>query len=102
MNPRVASTLAPRPRSTASSPSFLRPANLRDILIANCAYAIIACGVTFVIVTGEIDISVGSLAGLLAAVLGVLSSPDHANWGLLSAVAAVLALGLFVGLVNGF
>jgi ribose/xylose/arabinose/galactoside ABC-type transport system permease subunit len=84
------------------NPDFLTPGNLRDILVRNAAYAIIACGVTFVIVTGEIDISVGSLAGLLAATLGVLTSPDRAGLGAPIAVTIALALGLAVGLVNGF
>jgi rhamnose transport system permease protein len=84
------------------NPNFLTLANLRDILSANAAYAIIACGVTFVIVTGEIDISVGSLAGLLAAVLGVLTSPDYAGWHAGPAILATLALGLLVGVINGF
>jgi len=72
------------------------------VLVNNASYAIIACGVTFVIVTGEIDISVGSLAGLLAAVLGLLTAPEHAHMAVAPAVAITLAVGLGVGLVNGF
>lgn len=83
------------------NPDFLRLGNIRDVLINNAAYAIIACGVTFVIVTGEIDISVGSLAGLLAAVLGVLTSPQRVGMDVGSAVAITLLLGLGVGLING-
>ena len=45
------------------NPNFLHLANLRDVLVNNAPFAIIAAGVTFVVVTGEIDISVGSLAG---------------------------------------
>jgi ribose/xylose/arabinose/galactoside ABC-type transport system permease subunit len=84
------------------NPDFLGLVNLRDVLVNNAAYAIIACGVTFVIVTGEIDISVGSLAGLCAAVLGVLTSPDRLSMHPLPAVAIVMALGLTVGVINGF
>ena len=40
---------------------------------------IVACGLTFVIVLGEIDISVGAQLGLLAAVLGQTTSPTHAH-----------------------
>jgi ribose/xylose/arabinose/galactoside ABC-type transport system permease subunit len=84
------------------NPDFLQSANVRDVLVNNSAFAIIACGVTFVIVTGEIDISVGSLAGLLAAVLGLLTSPDHAHLSVVPAILITLALGLGVGLLNGF
>jgi ribose/xylose/arabinose/galactoside ABC-type transport system permease subunit len=80
---------------------FLRIGNLRDILVNNAPFAIIACGLTFVIVTGEIDISVGSLAGLLGAVMGLMTSTDHANKPVVLAVAVVLALGTLVGVING-
>jgi ribose/xylose/arabinose/galactoside ABC-type transport system permease subunit len=84
------------------NPAFVSAANVRDMLVNNAAYAIIACGATFVIVTGEIDISMGSLAGLLAGVLGLLTDPAHVNMAVGPAVAITLALGLAVGLVNGF
>src|SRR5688500_12727861 len=84
------------------NPDFVSAANLRDILVNNAFYAIVACGVTFVIVTGEIDISIGSLAGLCAAVLGLLTAPTSANQSAALAVPITLALGLSVGLINGF
>jgi ribose/xylose/arabinose/galactoside ABC-type transport system permease subunit len=84
------------------NPDFISASNIRDMLVNNSAYAIIACGATFVIVTGEIDISMGSLAGLCAAVLGLLSAPDHANLGAASAIVITLGVGLAVGLINGF
>jgi ribose/xylose/arabinose/galactoside ABC-type transport system permease subunit len=80
---------------------FLSAQNLRDILVRNAFYAIVACGVTFVIVTGEIDISIGSLASLCAAVLGLLSSPNHANLPLIAVIPITLALGLAIGTING-
>lgn len=83
------------------NPAFLQTGNLRDMLVNNVPYAIIACGVTLVIVTGEIDISVGSLAGLLAVVIGLLTSADYANLSVFAAVPIVLAIGTFVGLLNG-
>src|SRR5436190_14653746 len=52
------------------NPAFISPGNIRETLIRVAPYAIIGCGLTFVIVTGEIDISVGSLMGFLAATLG--------------------------------
>jgi ribose/xylose/arabinose/galactoside ABC-type transport system permease subunit len=82
--------------------AFLRPANLRDMLIDDVPTVIVACGMTLVLVTGEIDISVGSLMGLLATVLGQITSPSHAGLPVAAGIAAVLLLGLGVGLINGF
>src|SRR5687768_5739832 len=56
----------------AWDPSFLAVGNVTDILADIAPALIIACAVTLVVVTGEIDISVGSLLGLSAAVMGVL------------------------------
>jgi ABC-type sugar transport system ATPase subunit/ribose/xylose/arabinose/galactoside ABC-type transport system permease subunit len=81
--------------------NFATAGNLRDMLVQCVPTAIVACGLLLVIGTGEIDISVGSLMGLLAAVLGLLTSPGHA--GLPAAVGVTLAVlaGAAVGLVNG-
>ena len=84
------------------NPAFLAPTNLRDILVQAAPALIVACGMTFVIVTGEIDISVGSLMGLLAATLGVLTSTDRLHLPVAVGIVAILLLGGFVGWVNGF
>ncbi len=86
---------------TLVNPAFAAPANLRDLLVKAAPVVMVACGMTFVIVAGEIDISVGSLMGLLAAILGTLTSASH--WGLPVSVgiAITLLIGLLVGLING-
>src|SRR5919107_1423578 len=61
---------------TAKNSDFLQPENIRDILIHCTQPLIVACGVMLVIVTGEIDISVGSALALLTAILGWLASPS--------------------------
>ncbi len=87
--------------ATLANPAFARPVNLADML-ASCAPAlIIACGVALVIIAGEIDISVGSQYGFLAAFMGVLASPTHANLPVGASASLVLGAGLAVGLVNG-
>ncbi|MEA3188573.1 MAG: rhamnose transport system permease protein [Chthoniobacter sp.] len=83
------------------NPAFLAAGNLRDILVQVVPAAIVGCGLTFVIVTGEIDISVGSSMGLLAAVLGQLCSPLHAGLPVWVAVVLTLLAGTLIGLVNG-
>lgn len=83
------------------NPAFLSGGNLRDVLVQAAPVLIVACGLTFVIVTGEIDISVGSLMGLCAAVLGTLASPDRLHLGVPAAALLTLLLGTGVGALNG-
>lgn len=83
------------------NPAFVAPGNLRDILVSVAPTAIVACGLTFVIVLGEIDISVGAQMGLLAAVLGQLTSPTHTHWPVGAGVGLTLLLGTGLGLTNG-
>jgi ribose/xylose/arabinose/galactoside ABC-type transport system permease subunit len=75
--------------------------NVRDLLVQAAPFAIIACGMTFVVLLGEIDISVGSLVGVLSAVLGTASSASHWNWPPLASAALVCVVGSVVGALNG-
>lgn len=81
---------------------FLATGNIKDLLIQCAPFAIMACGMAFVVILGEIDISVGSMAGLLAAALGTWTSPTHGGRPILDGVLGVLFLGLGIGLFNGF
>ena len=83
------------------SPQFLAPGNVRDVLIQAAPVVIISCGVMMVVLTAEIDISVGSMMGLLAAVLGVLSSPEHFAWSVPMAACVIVFLGAVLGGLNG-
>lgn len=86
---------------TAMNPAFLSATNIRDMLVQCVPGLIIGCGLTLVMVTGEIDISVGSLMGLLAAAVGLLTTRAHAGWPVWAGVAATIGLGATVGLLNG-
>ena len=78
--------------------TFFTAANLANVLRQNAFIAILAAGMTFVILTGGIDLSVGSVVGLS----GVLTAGLLASGaGLATAIAAGLGVGLGVGLVNG-
>ncbi|MBX7546706.1 substrate-binding domain-containing protein [Streptomyces sp. NPDC004232] len=85
---------------SALSGDFLTTDNLLNIGVQAAVTAILAFGVTFVIVSAGIDLSVGSVAALSATVLA-WSATQH---GVPVAVAVVLGLGTGVvaGLVNGF
>lgn len=87
--------------TTLINHDFVKIKNISDMLINAAPTIIIACGVTLVVVTGEIDISVGSLMGVCAAVLGLLTSADHLHWPVWISVLIVLGLGGLVGLING-
>ena len=80
------------------SPVFLRWNNVLNIIRQSSIFGIMAVGMTFVILTGGIDLSVGSIlavSGALAA--GMLK----ANAGLPSVILAALAVGAVLGLANG-
>ncbi len=85
----------------AINPAFLAAGNLRDLLVQSVPAIIAACGLTLVIVLGEIDISIGGMMGLLATVMGQLTSPSHAGWPVLAGVAVTLLLGAGLGCLNG-
>jgi ABC-type sugar transport system ATPase subunit/ribose/xylose/arabinose/galactoside ABC-type transport system permease subunit len=85
----------------AISPSFLSPTNLLDIAADAAPVAIMACAVTLVIVSGEIDISVGSLLGLTAAIMGLLCYGETPRLSVPAAVICSLFVALGVGAING-
>ena len=80
-------------------PRFLNAQNLRDILLNVAIVGLLAVGQTVVVVTRNIDLSVGSILGITAFATGVLFA-DH---GLPIGVVFVLGtlFGAFFGLVNG-
>jgi ribose transport system permease protein len=83
----------------ATSEGFLTADNLLTILKQNSSAILIAVGMTYVLIIGGIDLSVGSVLGLSGATLGVLLS--QFQWGVLPAVLAALAVGTACGLLNG-
>jgi len=80
---------------------FLSLENWNDILVRCAPTAIVASGVMLVIVTGEIDISVGSLMALLAAVMGLMISQDKWNWPVAVGIPLTLLAGTMIGLGTG-
>jgi ribose/xylose/arabinose/galactoside ABC-type transport system permease subunit len=79
-------------------PAFYRPGNLIDLVLANLPILIVAIGVTLVLLSGQIDISSGSLfavCGIAAGALAVRHVP------LPLAVVSALAIGAAAGAVSG-
>ncbi|MBW8485647.1 ABC transporter permease/substrate-binding protein [Actinomadura parmotrematis] len=81
------------------SADFLTVTNLLNVGVQAAVTAVLAFGVTFVIVTGGIDLSVGAVAALSAVVLAWTATDHGLPWPL-ALVLAVL-VGLAAGLVNG-
>ncbi len=80
-------------------PSFLTSQNIANITRNFAPIGIMALGMTCVIITGGIDLSVGSIMGLVAIVAGLVLTAGH-SWVL--AFGLGLAAGLACGAVNGF
>lgn len=83
----------------AINPSFLTANNIWLCLNSSVVYTVVAVGIALVIITGEIDVSVGATLGMSAAVSGTLIR-DGQPWAL--AIGAALLVGLLVGAFNGF
>jgi ribose transport system permease protein len=82
-----------------ASPNFLQFDNVVGILIATAVNGVLALGVTFIIITGGIDLSVGTVMTLAAVITGVLVTEMHLPLPL-GIVGGILA-GTLMGLVNG-
>ena len=76
---------------------FLTATNLFNLLDQSVVIGIVAIGMTFVILTGGIDLSVGSVAGLSGIILGL--ALHHASIPV--AIAAAIGFGAAVGLISG-
>jgi D-xylose transport system permease protein len=82
------------------NPVFLSPRNLGLLTMQSAAVGTIALGVVLVLLLGEIDLSVGSVSGLAAAVLAV--SFVQLQWPLVLALLGAVLAGCLVGLLYGF
>ncbi len=84
----------------SQSQYFLSPANLSNLAVQATLVAIIALGEIVVLLLGEIDLSLGSMAGVTAAILGVLITNGHVPWFL--AIFIMLACGAAMGAFQGW
>ncbi|WP_186085848.1 sugar ABC transporter permease [Burkholderia gladioli] len=80
--------------------AFITPRNLSNLLRQMSITGMLACGMVFVIIAGEIDLSVGSLLGLLGGVAAILD--QVLGWPVAATVPTVMALGVAIGLFNGW
>jgi len=78
---------------------FLTPRNMSNLVLQISVSGTIAVGLVFVLLLGEIDLSVGSVAGASAAVLGVLVVDQ--DWPWWAAVILMLGFGTLIGAFQG-
>ncbi|WP_251152258.1 sugar ABC transporter permease [Cellulosimicrobium sp. Marseille-Q4280] len=83
----------------AINPAFLSAENLVNLTLQSAPTGMIALGVVLVLLVGQIDLSVGSVSGLAAAVLAV--GTVSLGWPVALAILAALAVGVVVGLGYG-
>ncbi|HEY1689447.1 MAG TPA: ABC transporter permease [Solirubrobacteraceae bacterium] len=80
------------------APHFLSLGAWASILLLSAELGVVAVGVTLLMITGEYDLSIGSVAALAALVLAVLSAKGVS---VVLALIIVLVMGIAIGLING-
>ncbi|WP_166293970.1 multiple monosaccharide ABC transporter permease [Bradyrhizobium sp. 2S1] len=80
--------------------TLLQPVNLTNLVLQNSYIVIMALGMLLVIVTGHIDLSVGSVAGFVGAVAAVLMVSYHVDYPI--AFVACLLVGAAIGAAQGY
>ncbi|MCA9078050.1 MAG: hypothetical protein KDA93_23675, partial [Planctomycetaceae bacterium] len=85
--------------TTLLTDAFVKPFNMQNIVRHSALYGIIGVGVAMVIITGGIDLSIGSVIGLVGCLLPMLLVDRE--WSVPMALAAVMVLSLIIGLTHG-
>ncbi len=81
-----------------AAPSFLEYTNIINCFNTATMYTLLAVGIAFVIMTGEIDVSIGATLGLTAGMTGLIAQQGGS---IPKMIAVVLLTGAVIGLVNG-
>ncbi|MEV5885756.1 sugar ABC transporter permease [Streptomyces sp. NPDC052020] len=82
------------------NPAFLSAQNINDITVTMVGTGMISVGIVFVLLLGEIDLSVGSVSGAASAIAAVLAV--NQGWPEWLAVLAAVAAGAAIGAAHGF
>jgi len=80
-------------------PRFMSSVNLSNLVLQMTAVGLVSIGVVHVLLLGEIDLSVGAVSGLAAAIMAVLNVKH--GWSPYLAIAAAVAAGMAIGLFQG-
>lgn len=80
--------------------NLFRPMNITNIFINNSYLFFLSCGLFFCILTGNTDLSLGSLIGLVSAILGY--TYVNLGWPIILSLLLCLAVGIALGCLHGF
>jgi D-xylose transport system permease protein len=86
----------------ARNSNFLTAGNFVNLIAQMSPFAIIGMGLVFVLLLGEIDLSVGYVSGVGGVIAAVLLQPDGSQWATWTAILAALAVGAMIGFGQGF
>lgn len=78
---------------------FLEPRNFSNLMRQTSVTGVLAVGMLMVIITGQIDLSVGSVVGLAGGIAAI--AQGWLGWGLIPSLSAGIAVGIAIGLVQG-
>ena len=81
-----------------TSSDFLTGDNIENIFVSSSVIGVVTVGVTFVIISGGIDLSVGALVALASVWATTVATQDYGPWVM---VLCALAVGVAAGLING-
>jgi D-xylose transport system permease protein len=79
---------------------FLTPRNLSNLMLQMSVTGILAVGMLMVIVSGNIDLSIGSILGLSGGVAAILMY--HYDYGIIPAIIAAIIVAVLIGIFQGF
>ena len=80
---------------------FLTAGNFVNLIVQTAPYAVIAMGVTFALLLGEIDLSIGFVSGVGGVLTAILLTPDGNELPTAVVLAIVLGAGLAIGTLHG-
>lgn len=79
---------------------LLKPMNVINLILQNSYVLVLSIGMLLCLITGNVDLSVGSVVGFIGAVSGILMV-NH-GWGVVPTIIVCLVIGLLIGAWNGF
>lgn len=79
---------------------LLKPMNVTNLILQNSYVLILAIGMLLCLITGNVDLSVGSVIGFVGAVSGILMVNN--KWSVPATILICLVIGLLIGMWNGF
>ena len=84
---------------TSTGNIFLEPRNFSNLMRQTSVTGVLAVGMLMVIITGQIDLSVGSVVGLAGGIAAI--AQGWMGWGLVPSLSAGIAVGIAIGLMQG-